>query len=68
MIPLQGAQLQSLVGELRSHLPHGEAREKKKEKEMERKLTSLERSENKESLRVSYSRRMSLPPQSLEHP
>ena len=35
---------------------------------MERKLTSLERSENKESLRVSYSRRMSLPPQSLEHP
>ena len=32
MIPLQGAQLQSLVGELRSHVPHGEAREKKKGK------------------------------------
>jgi len=44
-------------------VPHGEARRK----EMERKLVSLERSENKESLRVSYSRRISLPPQSLEH-
>ena len=31
-LPLQGAQVRSLVGELRSHMPHGKAKKKKEEK------------------------------------
>ena len=32
MLPLLGAQVQSLVGEIRSHKPHGMAKKKKRKK------------------------------------